>query len=117
MTLQKNGLGGPVAIPTSVGALLTVAASQKINIHGFEIHNTTGGSINVTIHPIVKNSSGSVGTPGTSTEIYTFQVAAGETVVTTYQPWPLILPAQNDTFQGLASASGVNILFLGDIDA
>jgi hypothetical protein len=111
-TLQFAGLGGPVVIPSTVGAVYTVPASTTVYIKTMIVHNTNTSAETVTIH-VVPNSGGSVGTAAAANRIYNFALSGGESL-TIELSFPITLTAQNDTIQAATTtASKVNILFLG----
>lgn len=111
-TLQFTGLGGPVVVPSTVGAVYTVPASTTVYVKSFIVHNTNTTSETFNLH-LVPNSGGSVGTASAANRLYNFVLQGGETIQIDLT-FPITLTAQNDTFQAsTTTANKVNILFLG----
>jgi hypothetical protein len=104
-------LMGVSAVPTSATAIYANPAGTKSYVTTIDVHNTQSASRVVTIY-LVPNSSGSLGTPLSSNEIWKFTLPALDTIL--IEPkFPYILMNENDAFFAVADATGVNILCKG----
>ena len=107
-----------VGAASTVG-VVTVGSAQTCYIKSIMIHNLSQSSPqNVDIH-IVPNSSGSVGSSSSTTQIARLGIGTDDTFF--FEPaYPIVMRNNGDTLQiqneGLAVTNSVNVLVTGDIE-
>lgn len=100
-------------LPSSVGAVLTNAASTTTYIRGIVLHNGNTTAETVILYN-VPDSTGSEGTAATTNEMY-YEVMPARATTTLEFPAPgIMLTDENDTIQGTTTtASKVTIQITG----
>lgn len=113
MAFAYGKLAEITTLPNSAGAVLTNAASTTTYIRGIMLHNGNTTAETVILYK-VPDSTGSVGTAGTTNEIYKEIMAPGATTFLEYPVPGLIMTDENDTIQGVTTtASKCTIQFTG----
>lgn len=89
---------GQIASADTPTAVVTVGASQEVEVFQIELHSVHNTTQTVQVF-FVPNSGGAVGTAGLTNEKESFTLAAGEslTLVAPKAPWKYT--AENDTIQ------------------
>lgn len=93
------------AVPTSLTTVYTVAANTRVILKAFDLANTTGANVAVTVHLVASG-----GTAGTATQLIPAMVLAANEI---FQWTGFQVMEAGDTIQVIAGAVGTNIFASG----
>ena len=115
MALNKGNLGFTTTVSgLTTSSVYTVGSAQTAYIKSILIHNAnTAGIHTVRLH-MVRNSGGSAGTAGTTTQIARLGIAQNDSFF--FEPaYPITLTSNGDSIQLYnEGAQVINVLVLGD---